>query len=155
MKFLKRLFALLFVACCANASAQTIHYNIDTTFHRIAECKDGNAVFFEVKSKYPERSDHLARRADSALQGASLTMNGYIIFQLVIDCNGKAAKITLQQTDAKYQPIQFPKEVVERLYGFVTGLKEWKKATLEGQPVYYRTYLSFKIRNGHVAAVSP
>ena len=145
----------LFTTAQSMVAAQSIIYDMDTISHLSADCKNEGYTFFEVKAKYPERSGHMARRADDALKGLQLSQSGYITFQLLIGCDAQPAKISLQQTSADYKPIEFPKEVVERLYHFVQRLDEWKPGVYEGKPVAYRTYLSFKIRNGHVAEVAP
>ena len=149
------LLLVLFTAIQANLRAQAIRYDMDTTSHLGPDCKDQGFNFFNLKAKYPERSGHVARRADEALKGLQLSQSGYITFQLIIGCDAQLAKISLQQTSPDYKPIQFPKEVVERLYHFVQRLDEWKAGVYQGKPLAYHTYLSFKIRNGHVAEVAP
>lgn len=73
----------------------------------------------------------------------------------MISCKGMPVAFRLLQTDEKYQPASFPAALVDKLYTFTKSLDAWKPAVNQGVPVYYKTYLSFKIRGGHVVEVSP
>ena len=134
-------------------------YAIDTVRTFSVGC-DSLAVYpyWQVKGKYPESSQTLAKWADSSLHRRtvlSTDVYGNITFRLLIDCRGKVAAVKLLQTDNRYEPHLFSKELVDELYAFLKSLQRWRPATVEGHSVNYSVYLSFKIEAGHVVQVSP
>lgn len=153
-RFYIMLLCLLFAgtACIAQVT-----YAVDTFFHDDGSCtKKAEGAYFQVRGKYPDRSDNLVRQANKALEKISAPgINGYITYRMRIGCKGVPVAYELLQNDMDYRPAQFPKELVDGLYDFVRSLKGWRIATYEKEPVMYRVYLSFKIRNGHVVQVSP
>jgi hypothetical protein len=133
-------------------------YNIDTVRSFSPGCDTLPVrAYFQVKGKYPESPQTLARWADSAIRNHQMRddARGYITFRVLIDCAGKLAAIKLLQTDERYEPHFFSKGLVDDLYAFLQSLKDWKKASAAGRPVNYYSYLSFKIEDGHVVQVSP
>ena len=133
-------------------------YAIDTGRHLSPGCDTLPVyAYFQVKGKYPESSASLAKRADVMLAGHKTytDANGYITFQVLIDCRGKMAAVKLLQTDARYEACFFPAGLVEALYAFLLSLNAWKPAMAAGRPVNYKAYLSFKLEAGHVVQVSP
>jgi hypothetical protein len=133
-------------------------YNIDTANHMHLSCAMRPVyAYFQVKGKYPESSQSLAGRADARLSGHKTygDANGHVTFQVLIDCEGRLAAVKLLQTNARYDPCFFPKELVDELYSFLRSLKAWKPAVAAGGPVNYTAYLSFKLEGGHVVQVSP
>jgi hypothetical protein len=138
----------------ANAQDQ---YAVDTVFHRDSLCGNLFPPYWYAKAKYPESSRRLAQMADAVLPQSVLndSLNGYVNLQFLVNCKGKTTAYRLSQTNMHYEPVLFPAALVNALYYFVQSLKAWKPALDEGKPVYYKSYLAFKIRQGHVVEVSP
>lgn len=133
-----------------------IRYAVDTTYHSDSSCKQVPLAYFQVKGKYPEKPGSLVKRANKALENIPFSpVNGYITYRMLISCKGVPVAYQLLQNDMNYKPAAFPKELVDALYYFVAGLKDWKPAIYNNEPVYYSAYLSFKISNGHVVEVAP
>lgn len=142
--------------CLYQSAAAQERYAVDTAIHKDHSCPERIVAYFQLKGKYPESPRILVQKADSVLAPVrDPGINGYITYQLLVDCKGTPSAFRLLQTDAQYQPATFPKATVDALYFFVRGLKGWKPGHVRDQDVYYKAYLSFKIRNGHVVEVSP
>lgn len=150
------LYPVLLCLCQNTAAEAQERYAVDTVVHKDNHCPERIVAYFQLKGKYPESPRILTQKADSAIAPVrDAGINGYITYQLLIDCKGLPAAFRLLQTDAQYQPAAFPKATVDALYFFVKGLKNWKPGHARDEDLYYKAYLSFKIRNGHVVEVSP
>lgn len=155
--YLKHLLIILCYCLLSYGVNAQSQYAVDTAFRADTSCHAKFFPFWYTKAKRPESSRQLAQAADATIPASArdTSQNGFINLQFVIDCKGIPSSYKLSQTDRHYNPIAYPQALVDALYYFVKGLKDWKPAVYEQKPVYYKAYLAFKIRNGHVVEVSP
>lgn len=148
---------LMMTAMLAATARAQLNYAVDTALLRSDSCHARFVPYWSVKAKYPQSSRRLAALADSTIPAAARAglPDGFINLQFVVSCQGITSGYRLSQTDAHYQPVAYPEAVVNALYFFVKALNRWKPAVYQQEPVYYKAYLAFKIRNGHVVEVSP
>ncbi len=132
---------------------------IDTTGHLGAGCKDAGIYYYQVNRKYPQSSDQLLKLL---MQNTSNDLgfgdrSGWITFQFTIDCEGKLVRrVKLIQSDSKYLPSVFPADGIDRLYGFLLSLHEWKPVVSDiGTGYPYRSFFSFKLTHGKVDRIIP
>ena len=155
MKFTTCLLFLIGLFFTVPIAAQ-IKYAVATETNLKAAWDTSVVEHWFVKGKYPESSEALVRKANIALSKLSPEdVSGYITYRMIISTEGQPEGWELLQTDNHYQSIQFSKALVDGLYFFVKDLKGWRKGVYNKRSVRYTTYLSFKIRNGHVVEVSP
>ncbi|TGE21463.1 hypothetical protein E5K00_14350 [Hymenobacter aquaticus] len=92
-----------------------------------------------------------------AARAKPYTGSGYVTFRFVIDCEGQMLpRVQVLQTNEAYQPFQFDKQLVADLFAYLKTLNQWKKARGRNDtPINYIAFLSFKLRDGKVAAIIP
>lgn len=155
MKYGLYFLLLSLIFCIASASAQS-NYAVDAEPNLTKALDTSVLEHWFVKGKYPESSERLVLRANEALSKVKAPeASGYITYRMIIGVDGVLQSWELLQSDNSYMAVQFSAELVDALYHFVKDLKGWRKGIYEKRAVQYRTYLSFKIHNGHVLEVSP
>ena len=159
---MKYLFPVLLLFCFP-ASAQRIvlpsgEY-MDTATVRNPVCANAAwARYYSVQGKYPRSSYTLAQEAQAFLrqQNQRYAGSGYVTFRFEVDCAGhRQPQVQVLQTDGQYQPQHLAKELVAALYAYFQTLTEWRVGKLQGAPVNYSAYLTFKLKDGNVVAVVP
>jgi len=132
---------------------------MDTTSNHDKACKDYNWYYYQVGGKYPQSSTTLLKEAQQFLlkKNESYSDSGYITFRFKINCEGKMVqKVQVLQTDEKYSSYHFDKNLVNELYTFIKTLDRWKTVkTKEGEPLLYKAFITFKIKNGKVVNIIP
>lgn len=132
---------------------------MDTTINKNTICKDYELYFYQVGCKYPRSSSTTLKELLSFLNQKNKMYegSGYISFQFKIDCAGKKLKRTqVLQTDEQYKNYHFDKELVLELSLFLNSLDQWNIAkNKEGQTFVYKTFITFKIKNGKVINIIP
>lgn len=134
---------------------------MDTTSIYNPTCREiGLVRYYSVDGKYPRSSTTLLKEVQAHLHRKNqvYTGSGYVTFRFVIDCTGQRhPQVQVLQTNAAYQRFHFSKDLVNELYSFFTTLTEWRTArSPNGQEsLNYLAYMTFRIKDGKVVAVSP
>ena len=132
---------------------------MDTVSTQNEKCPKIYGYLYSVGGKYPENSASLLKKVQTFLQekNENYLNSGYITFRFMVDCEGKLLrKIHVLQTDEKYSPCHFNKNLVNELFTFLKTLNEWKIAkSKEGDTYLYKAFLTFKIKNGKVINIIP
>jgi|SRR5690606_4046578 len=82
--------------------------------------------------------------------------NGYIRIRFVVNCEGKAGRFRILQSDYDYNEIQFDESIVDQLLEITKGMENWE--ILYGNekiPIDYYLYLIFKINDGQITEILP
>lgn len=147
----------------SNASAQKNYafaYDIDTTLIKGNSCDTFKTMeYFSVRGKYPESSHSLLQKVRKAVAdyNTPVRQNGFITFRFTVNCEGIPSAYKLFMTDEDYQTKEFDKELVQLLFRFIKGLKEWKSRPTNGRYTaeYYNYYLSFQLKDGKIISLAP
>ncbi|MBA3827536.1 MAG: hypothetical protein H0X33_01225 [Taibaiella sp.] len=146
-------FLLLFAA---SAQAQPLgagRYVLDTaSCHR---CDTGWIPdYYSKRIKYPLSSEALVRKVRAAVVfPKNFKGSGYVTVKFVVNCEGEKNCYHIYETDGRYQPIHFAKEITEPLLQFVKQLGPWPRAT--GKYRDYFAFLAFKIKDGVITNIIP
>lgn len=81
--------------------------------------------------------------------------NGFIRIRFVVNCEGKADRFRVLQSDYSYQEIEFDKKIVTQLTSIAKGIPNWQILYRDEVPVDYYMYLIFKITNGEIIEILP
>jgi len=81
--------------------------------------------------------------------------NGLIRIRFVVNCEGKAGRFRVLQSDYNYQEIQFDEKIITQLADITKGIKKWKVLYRSQVPVDYYMYLIFKVTNGQLTEILP
>lgn len=81
--------------------------------------------------------------------------SGLIRIRFIVNCEGKAGRFRVLQSDFDYQEKEFDGEIVTQLLSITKGLKNWKVLVRNGVPVDYYMYLIFKIKEGQLIDILP
>jgi hypothetical protein len=131
---------------------------MDTASSLHANCKDYNAYYYQVGGKYPKNSSTILNDVRMFLQkhNAIDSGNGYITFRFLINCEGEMQRVQVLQTDEKYISYHFNKNLVNDLFGFLKTLDKWRIAKAKnGDTVFYKAFITFKINNGKIINIIP
>ncbi len=81
--------------------------------------------------------------------------NGLIRIRFIINCEGKAGRFRVLQSDYNYQQIEFDKRIVAQLLDLTKGIENWEVLYRSEIPVDYYMYLIFKISDGQLTEFLP
>lgn len=81
--------------------------------------------------------------------------NGLIRIRFVVNCEGKADRFRVLQSDYNYQEIEFDKRIVTQLTNIAKGIQNWQILYRDEVPVDYYMYLIFKITDGKITEILP
>ncbi|MEN2281147.1 hypothetical protein AAGF08_03345 [Algoriphagus sp. SE2] len=81
--------------------------------------------------------------------------NGLIRIRFIINCEGKAGRFRILQSDYDYQEKEFEKEIVSQLLDITKGIENWEVLKRDNVPVDYYMYLIIKITDGQLAEILP
>lgn len=99
------------------------------------------AILNRFKSEYKPLSDN--------------NQEGFIRIRFVVNCEGKAGRFRVLQSDYNYQEIAFDKEIVEQLLSITKGIEKWKVQYKNEIAIDYYMYLIFKITDGQLIEILP
>ena len=86
---------------------------------------------------------------------ADKNQNGLIRIRFIINCEGKAGRFRVLQSDYDYQEKEFNKEIVSQLLSIAKQINYWEILYKEKNPVDYYMYLIFKITDGQLTEILP
>lgn len=81
--------------------------------------------------------------------------NGLIRIRFIVNCEGKAGRFRVLQSDYDYQEKEFDKEIVSQLLIITKGIENWVVFKRNEVPVDYYMYLIFKITDGQLTEILP
>jgi len=81
--------------------------------------------------------------------------DGLIRVRFVVNCEGKAGRFRLLQSDFEYNEITFDKKITSQLIQITSEVEKWQKVFLGEDGVDYYTYLIFKINDGQITEILP
>ena|SRR5690606_2163315 len=93
------------------------------------------------KSKYQTKSDK--------------NQNGLIRIRFIVNCEGKAGRFRVLQSDYDYQENKFDEKIVSQLLNITKEIENWEILYREENPVDYYMYLIFKITDGQLTEILP
>ena len=81
--------------------------------------------------------------------------NGLIRIRFVVNCESKAGRFRVLQSDYDYQEKEFDKKIVSQLLNITKGIENWELFKRNEVPVDYYMYLIFKITDGQLTEILP
>ena len=81
--------------------------------------------------------------------------NGLIRIRFIVNCEGKAGRFRVLQSDYDYQEKDFNKEIVSQLLNITKEIENWEVFKRNEVPVDYYMYLIFKITDGQLTEILP
>ncbi|MBQ4912832.1 hypothetical protein J8L85_00185 [Maribacter sp. MMG018] len=81
--------------------------------------------------------------------------NGLIRIRFIVNCEGKAGRFRVVQSDYDYQEKEFDDEIVSQLLNITKGIENWEVLKQNEVPIDYYMYLIFKITDGQLTEILP
>jgi hypothetical protein len=81
--------------------------------------------------------------------------SGLIRIRFVVNCEGKAGRFRVLQSDYEYQEKDFNEKIVSQLLNITKQINNWEILYKAGKPVDYYMYLIFKITDGQLTEILP
>ncbi len=81
--------------------------------------------------------------------------NGLIRIRFIVNCEGKAGRFRVLQSDYDYQEKEFDGKIVSQLLNITKEIGNWKIFHKSEIPVDYYMYLIFKIKDGQLTEILP
>lgn len=81
--------------------------------------------------------------------------NGLIRIRFIVNCEGKAGRFRILQSDYDYKEKEFDPETVSQLLSITKGIEKWQILSRKEIPVDYYMYLIFKIVDGQLIEILP
>ncbi len=85
----------------------------------------------------------------------SKDQNGLIRIRFIVNCEGKAGRFRVLQSDLDYQETKFDKRITAQLLQITKDIKEWVVLYKNDKPIDYYYYLIFKIIDGQITEILP
>lgn len=84
-----------------------------------------------------------------------LGQSGYITFRFVVNCKGDIGRVRIESMNRDYKKYDFKEEITLELFSLVKKLDSWSSLEIEGKPYDYYQYITFKILDGQIKAITP
>jgi hypothetical protein len=81
--------------------------------------------------------------------------NGLVRIRFVVNCEGKAGRFRILQSDYNYEAISFHKKIITQIVDITKAIDTWKILNRNEVPVDYYFYLIFKISDGKIIEILP
>lgn len=81
--------------------------------------------------------------------------NGLIRIRFIVNCDGRAGRFRVLQSNYDYQEKEFNEEIVSQLLSITKQINYWEILYKEEHPVDYYMYLIFKITDGQLTEILP
>jgi len=81
--------------------------------------------------------------------------NGMIRIRFVVNCEGKAGRFRMLQSDFDYNEVQFDKRITSQLLNTTTSIEDWQILYKNDTPIDYYMYLIFKLDDGQLNEILP
>lgn len=102
-----------------------------------------------------EKSNILNTFKSNFKQVADNDENGLIRIRFIVNCEGKAGRFRVLQSDYNYQEKEFNNEITSQLLNITKQIDNWKILYNNEKPVDYYMYLIFKITDGQLIEILP
>lgn len=86
---------------------------------------------------------------------AKKDQNGFIRIRFMVNCEGKAGRFRVLQSDYEYRETKFDDAIVSQLENITKGIEKWVILYSGETPVDYYMYLIFKITDGQLIEILP
>jgi hypothetical protein len=86
---------------------------------------------------------------------ADSNQNGLIRIRFIVNCEGKAGRFRVLQSDYNYQETEFDQDIVTQLENITKGIEKWGILYRGEIPEDYYMYLIFKITDGQLTEILP
>ncbi|WP_339610225.1 hypothetical protein [uncultured Planktosalinus sp.] len=73
----------------------------------------------------------------------------------MVNCEGKAGRFRVLQSDNEYRETKFDDAIVSQLENIIKGIEKWAILYSGETPVDYYMYLIFKITDGQLIEILP
>lgn len=84
------------------------------------------------------------------------TQNGFIRIRFIINCEGKAGRFRVLESDYNYQKFTFNKKITNQLLTLTKKIENWEIHYSKNEiALDYYMYLIFKITNGKLTEILP
>ncbi|MBD1261791.1 hypothetical protein HZY62_14390 [Maribacter polysiphoniae] len=81
--------------------------------------------------------------------------NGLIRIRFIVNCEGKAGRFRVLQSDYDYQEKEFDKKIISQLLNITKEIETWEVIRRNEVPVDYYMYMIFKINDGQLTEILP
>ena len=81
--------------------------------------------------------------------------NGLIRIRFIVNCQGKAGRFRILQSDFNYQEKEFDEKIIRQLLEITKAIDNWEVFQINEVPIDYYTYLIFKIKDGQLTEILP
>ena len=81
--------------------------------------------------------------------------SGWIRIRFIVNCEGKAGRFRVLQSDYQYQEKEFSSEITSQFLDITRSIEDWQILRREEVPVDYYMYLIFKIDEGQLIEILP
>lgn len=81
--------------------------------------------------------------------------NGFIRIRFMVNCEGKAGRFRVLQSDENYRETKFDDAIVTQLEKITKGIENWVVLYRDEIPIDYYMYLIFKITDGQLTEILP
>ncbi|MBO0589824.1 hypothetical protein I2486_00240 [Cellulophaga sp. E16_2] len=85
----------------------------------------------------------------------AISQDGLIRIRFVVNCEGKAGRFRVLQSDNYLNEFKFNKKVVNQLLEITKSVKFWEIYYFRENPIDYYFYLIFKIEDGQIKEILP
>ncbi|PKG43623.1 hypothetical protein [Psychroflexus sp. MES1-P1E] len=102
-----------------------------------------------------EKSKVLNKFKSNFKQVTDKEQNGLIRIRFVVNCEGKADRFRILQSDYNYQEIQFDKRIITQLTNITKGIESWQILYRDEVLIDYYMYLIIKITDGEITEILP
>jgi len=100
-----------------------------------------STILNTFKSKYKPLSDK--------------EQNGFVRIRFIVNCNGKAGRFRVLQSDYNYQEFNFDERIITQLLDITKGIENWHIIYEREIAFDYYMYFIFKITDGQLTEILP
>jgi hypothetical protein len=81
--------------------------------------------------------------------------SGYITIRFIVNCEGKAGRVRIQEMDMDYKPKVFTTALSKQLLLLTKSYDKWEIAENQKKKFDYYYYLTFKVVQGNIILIKP
>jgi len=137
-----------------------ISYNQEQDNHNFVICngKENILQYFNLGNgpSYLGGKPELVKRYKSQYSPVKgHEQNGFIRIRFIVNCEGKAGRFRMIQSDRDYQEMSFDDKITTQLMDITKKIEEWLVMYRKDDSVDYYMYLIFKIKDGEILEILP
>ena len=130
----------------------------DSAEFQVCHGDDNILQYFNLSEgpQYLNEKPALERIYKSSFQPLSgENQNGMIRIRFVVNCEGKAGRYRILQSNFEYEEIEFDERIISQLLDITKSITAWQIFYKDETPVDYYLYLIFKIKDGQLIEILP